>query len=192
MRAMTFDYIKALSDFVFVEDEPKPADIIFVPGSASKEHAVYAAKLWKDGFAPYVMPSGRYSVKRGYFPGEYETEWDFLRDVLLKEGVSDKAILLENQATNTYENAIYSKNQIDKLGLKIQKAIICCKADHSRRCLMYYETLFPMTQFYVCSVSTKGITKENWHQSAEGIERVLGELSRCGHQFIDILKSQLK
>jgi uncharacterized SAM-binding protein YcdF (DUF218 family) len=189
---MIFDYIRALSDFVFVEDEPKPADIIFVPGSASKEHAVYAAKLWKAGFAPLIMPSGRYSVKRGYFPGEHETEWDFLRDVLINEGVSSEAILLENHATNTYENAIYSREQTVKLGMVIQRAIICCKADHSRRCLMYYETLFPETEFYVCSVATKGITKDNWYQSSEGIDRVMGELSRCGHQFVDILKEQLK
>lgn len=69
--------------------------------------------------APYVLPSGRYSKLLGSFSGvssknhiynkEYETEWEFLKDVLIKNGVKEEAILKEDKATFTYENALYSK-----------------------------------------------------------------------------------
>ena len=32
------------------------------------------------------------------------------------------------------------------------------------------------------------ITKENWYKTEKGTERVLGELARCGNQFVGDLK----
>ena len=113
-------YLKDISEFIFICNEPKKADIIFVPGGSYPEIAEEAARLWKEGYAPYVLPSGRYSKLLGSFSGvasknhiynkEYETEWEFLKDVLIKNGVKEEAILKEDKATFTYENALYSKN----------------------------------------------------------------------------------
>ena len=63
--------------------------------------------MWKEGYARYVLPSGKYNLKVGYFPGakskkdiypgEFETEWDFLKHVLLKCGVDESVILKETK-----------------------------------------------------------------------------------------------
>ena len=111
------------------------------------------------------------------------TEWDFLRDVLVKNGVSEDKILEESHATYTYENAIYSRQVTDHAGLKIEKAILCCKSYHARRCLMYYQLLYPETKFYVIPVNADGITRENWRENEAGIDAVTGELSRIVKQF---------
>ncbi len=73
-----------------------------LPGNGYPQMAERAAKLWKAGFAPYVLPSGKYSTAFGEFSGvldkkeEYQgtfsTEWEFLREVLVKNGVPDYAI----------------------------------------------------------------------------------------------------
>ena len=84
-------------------------------------------------------------------------------------------------------NAVNSRILTDKMGLEIKKAIICCKAFHARRCLMYYQFTFPDTEFVVVPAKDthKGLVqKENWYTSQAGVEKVLGELNRIGTQFV--------
>ena len=58
-----------ITSFIFIEDKPQKADIIFIPGGSWPEPAEKAAELWKEGYAPYVFPAGKYSINRGFFPG---------------------------------------------------------------------------------------------------------------------------
>ena len=182
-------FIQDITDFIFVEHKPEQSDVIFIPGSGEKDLAVTAAGLWKQGYAPLILPSGRYSKPVGHctIPG-YETEWDYLCHILLEEGVAPEAILTERQATYTYENAIYSRRVTDALGLSIRRAILCPQAYHARRSLLYYEILYPDTEFFVCPTVTRGVSRENWYQREESIDLVLGELERCGGQFHEILR----
>ena len=186
-------FIREITSFIFVEDKLKKADIIFVPGGSWPEPIEKAAKLWLDGYAPYILPSGKYSMSRGYFPGAmtkgdkynevYDTEWEFMKSVALSYGVNESAIIKEDKAEWTKQNAFNSREVTDKYNLKIKKAIICCKAFHSKRCLMFYSWAYPETQFLICPIETEGINKDNWFKSEVGIEKVMGELSRCGGQF---------
>lgn len=190
-------FFECITDFIFVEDKPRRSDIIFVPGGSYPDAAEHAAKLYHAGYAPCVMPSGRYSILRGRFvppeddPESYETECDYLCGVLRRCGVPEQAILREDQATFTYENAIYSRKRTEELGLRIRKAILCCQAFHARRCLMYYQEQFPDTEFLVCPVVTKGISRDNWYRTRQGIDTVLGEMERCGGQFHEIMYERL-
>ena len=186
-------FLADVEEFIFVENIPQKADIIFVPGNGYPQMAERAAQLYKQGLADFVLPSGRYSVvnqkfsgvmaKQDVYNGNYETEWEFLQQVLIKNGVPSECILRENMATFTYENAIFSRQVTDKAGLKIKKAILCCKSYHSRRSLMYYQLLFPDTEFFVVPVDADGITRENWRKTEEGIEAVTGEINRIMKQF---------
>jgi len=182
-------FIQDITDFIFVEQKPKKSDIILIPGGDQGEIAVTAARLYREGYAPYLLPSGKYSkpVGRCLIPG-YETEWAYLRDILLREGVPREAILKEEQATFTYENAIYSRQVTDSLGLDIRKAILCPQAAHARRALLYYEITYPDTEFYVCPTVTKEISRDSWFLEDEKIDVVLGEMERCGSQFHEILR----
>ena len=42
-------FIDEYTKFIFLEDEPECADIIFLPGSDEGALAVHAAELWKAG-----------------------------------------------------------------------------------------------------------------------------------------------
>ena len=191
-------FINDITEFIFLEDEPRPADIIFIPGGSCPEIAERAADLWGQGLASYILPSGRYSMKWGHFRGplskaevynrDYRTEWEFLKDVLISNGVEEGAILREAQSTNTYENAVCSRQITDHLKLDIQKAILCSQAFHARRCSMYYQSIYPQTEFILCPSDTQGINKQNWFHTEFGIEKVMGELTKCGSQFVDIIK----
>lgn len=68
MELEGMNFIREITSFIFVEDKPKKVDIIFVPGGSWSEPTEKAAKLWLEGYAPYVLPSGKYSMSKGYFP----------------------------------------------------------------------------------------------------------------------------
>ena len=212
---MDMRIINDITDFIFLEDIPAgqgtengdsagetghgegmpsaaKADVIFIPGGSYPELPERAAQLWKAGYAPYVVPSGRYSVTIGKFTGvkskadtyrkDYATECEFYTDVLLANGVAPDCILQEDEAQFTAENARLSRKLLDKKGLHPKKAIICCKGFHARRCLMYYQLCFPDTELLIAPVEGK-VTRENWYRTEAGQRRVLGELARLGTQF---------
>ena len=56
------DPLAEIGNFVFLRDEPQPADVIFITGGAYPEVGERAAALWRQGLAPVILPSGRYSV----------------------------------------------------------------------------------------------------------------------------------
>ena len=196
-------YIRAVTDFIFVEDAPEQADVIFIPGSRKNEHAIRAAELYRAGYAPYVLPSGRYSTVKGClgdiperyraeYPGRYETEWDFLRAVLMKHGVPEKAILREDRATYTWENALRSREVLASAGLKAETAILCCHAFHARRALLYYQAAMPQVRFLVCPVATPGYTRDDWFLTEKGRARVMGEVQRLGSQVSEVFVMMLE
>lgn len=111
-----------------------------------------AAELYGQGYAPYILPSGRYSITMGKFAGvqskkeiydgDYETEWEFLKTVLMKNKVPEEAILREDQATFTYENAIYSRQVTDMLGIEVKQLYYAAK-------LTMQEDPLCITGFYI-------------------------------------------
>jgi hypothetical protein len=114
------EYILAVTDFIFVEHEPRRSDVIFIPGASHPEHALRAAELYHQGMADYLLPSGRYSVKLGHFkgvpeafrqdyPDEYETEWAYLRTVLKGKPKKPVKVLPAQQ----YEQRDYSGVQAE-------------------------------------------------------------------------------
>lgn len=191
-------WMKDIENFIFLEDAPAPADVIFVPGNGHALPSELAAQLYLAGYAPRILPSGRYAIGTSGFAGqksgarryegEFETEWAFMRHILMENGVPERAILREDEATYTYQNAIYSRRRTDAEKITVSRAIICCMPVHARRCRMYYETLYPDAELLVCPAPGADITRENWLKTGESIDAVLGEMERCGGQFHDILK----
>lgn len=190
--------IEDITKFIFIKDEPEKADIIFIPGSSNWVLAETAARLYKEGKAEKIMPSGMYFYQFGRFMNErvtderykgvYRTEAEFLASVLIKNGVPDEDVIREEKATNTYENAIYSKELLREMKFRIKSAIICPQAFHARRALMTYSHLFPDTKLYVVPTNTQNITADNWYNTERGRQVVLGELRKCGEYFENYIK----
>ena len=92
-------------------------------------------------------------------------------------------ILKEDQATYTYENAIFSRNQLTEKEIAIKKAIICCHAFHARRCQMYYEQIFPTVKLMIHPVDTELQNRIGWTVMKE-LKKFLEKWSavefRCG------------
>lgn len=193
--------IADIANFIFVSDEPEKADAIFLPGGSHPAQPEYAAELYHQGYAQWLVPSGGISVKRDKWPGvrskadlysgDYQSDCEFFTDVLLKNGVPASAMIGEDKSGHTRDNAFLSRQAVDERGVIIKTALIVCKAFHARRCLMLYQMAFPNVDIKVCPVHCYNITKDNWYKSEKGIDRVLGELARCGSQFVGDIKQYM-
>lgn len=200
-------FLKDLTDFIFVEDAPAPADIIFIPGGMYGAMCSRAAKLWHEGYAPYILPSGKFSKLKERFEGpseedltspdtaaialkSFDTEWDYLRACCLTRVFVRKLCSKKTGQPSLTKMPCFPKEVTDSLGLDIKTAIICCQAYHARRCLLYYKCVYPDTHFLVCPTITRGISRENWFLEDSKMYTVLGEIERCGTQFHEIIREQ--
>ena len=175
-------FLKQITDFIFIDQEPQKADIIFIPGNGFPNPSERAAELYREEFAKKLLPSGHYSVVLGHFAGvlqkqelyqgKFETEWEFLQQVLVQNGVDKKDILKEDNATYTYENAIYSKKVTDKEGMEVKKAImkaaekVYVLADSSKFGGGYLSVICPTNEVYKI-ITDDGVSKENVSKAKE-------------------------
>ncbi|ERI95088.1 hypothetical protein HMPREF1982_00486 [Clostridiales bacterium oral taxon 876 str. F0540] len=170
-----------ITDFIFVETDVKKSDVILVPGGTVPELMERAAELYHKGFAPYILPSGG----PNYRIPEYESEWEYLKSIGIKLGIPEKAILKEDKAKHTFDNANLSWKVLRGNNINVKKAILACKGYHSRRALLTYKTAFPLDiEFYVSPVlDRRKTTKDNWFLDGEKISLVMGEVSKIGGYF---------
>ena len=175
--------IDAITRFIFVEDAPQPAEICFIPGGPGDENVLRAAALYKEGYFPLLLPSGAHTITRAAYEGVEPSEWAHMQRLLLQSGVPASAILREDQATYTWQNALFSRRITDALGLTVGTAILCCKAHHARRALTYYEMAYPETRFLVCPAPVPGLSRQDWHQTQSGMDAVFGEMQRFSQQM---------
>lgn len=194
--------IQAITDFIFLEDEPRIVDVILLPGTSQSVITERAAELYKAGYAPYILASGKYSIRRGHFAhknvdnpryaGDHETEHEYMKNILLENGVPESAILKEDQATHTMENAMYSAQVLDDLGIEVRSAIISCQALQARRAYMSYASYFPGVDLMVVPTDTRGVSRKDWVKTDRGVKTVMSELKKCGAYFEDMTEQLAK
>lgn len=176
--AMSFPF-DCISDFMFFETEMGSSDVILIPGASHPQLIEKATMLYHQGIAPFILPSG------GATPHVKTTEWEFLRNKGISLGVPSEAILKEDKATNTFENARFSLEVLEQQGIHPKKVVLVCKNYHARRALLTYQFVFPReTVFYVSPVVDKtGTSKDNWFLDEDKISYVMNELEKVGKYF---------
>ncbi len=179
-----------VTDFIFVEDEPTRADILLIPGGSRPQLMEKAIELYRQGLATYILPSGGANKKLN---GQ-ESEWKYLQNIALTKGVPENAILREDQAKNTFENAAFSWRVIQQSAIDVKKAILVCKAHHARRALLTYQTAFPSNvAFTVCPiVDEREVSKESWFLDEAKIALVLSEVEKIGQYFAKYVPDWVK
>ncbi|MDK9739816.1 YdcF family protein [Vibrio sp. D404a] len=112
--------IDTLWDYMKVGDTPSKSDCLFVLCSNDTRVAEYAAQLYKQGIAPYIVFSG--GVGR-FTEGQFNrSEAEAFAAVARDCGVPDSAILLETQASNTGENVRFTYELLNNRG-KVPKRL---------------------------------------------------------------------
>ncbi len=180
---------KGITDFIFVEDDPCPADIIFIPGGSYPDVMYKACELFLKGYGKYLLPSGSHNPR---LPAN-QTECDFFRQIALSQGIASSKILREDKATNTLGNALFSHAVLQKQAIKIHKALLVCKNYHARRALMSYQYVFGKdVQFFVIPITdSRRLYKYNWFIEDQHRSMVLNEVRKIGQYFEQLAYNHL-
>ncbi|HUK32969.1 MAG TPA: YdcF family protein, partial [Vicinamibacterales bacterium] len=102
-------------------------------GGGMPERLNEAVALYRAGYAPYMIFSS------GYVYSFKEAE--SMRDLAVAQGVSPSAIVLEQRATNTHQNVVFS-NAILR-DHKSTSILLVSSPYHMRRALMVWHKLAP-------------------------------------------------
>lgn len=181
---MHLDTNKAISQFLFIKNEPTKCDLIFVLGSEYFPKMDIAIKLYKQGYAPKIFISG------GAYQGkDRATSESFeFAQYAINKGVPKGDIILEEESTNTKENFTHSKSIISrKLGWKnVKKVTFICHAFHARRVLMTATKHWPssLKYYFAPVIDQRNIGPNNWWKSDIAKQRIYGELERIGKYAI--------
>ena len=136
-----------ITRFLYAERPPVPSEILFIPGGPWAELPELAAELYRKGYAEKILCSGLYAFREDAFDkvlsgkekyGEdFRSEAQFYQAVLKANGVPDEAVILEEKARYTRQNAIFSAERCRELGLEPRSAILVCHGFHARRALVF-------------------------------------------------------
>lgn len=134
-------------DFVCggITDDGKSADYALLLGSCpcwSGPRAYAAAKLYREGRVKYIVPTGGVEWESD---GETLSEANYMKRILLSEGVPEEAIIMENEATTTKENMFYSVLRINRATKFYggKRVMIVSSLNHMRRSLALAKSFLP-------------------------------------------------
>ncbi|WP_106767791.1 YdcF family protein [Paenibacillus faecalis] len=104
------------------------------PSPGLRERLEHGLTLYEEGFYDSIIVTGGLDA-----PGLKYTEAEGMRNYLVEAGVQEDDIFLENEATSTYENLLFSQRIMKEHGWS--SAIIVTHDYHGTRSLEVAETL---------------------------------------------------
>lgn len=169
---------EAITRFLFVEDPPEPADFCFVLGCPTPNNMDPAIALFTSGLVPTIVVSGH-----GPSP-QPVAEAVLFRDYAVARGVPTSAILVEETATNTRENFIFSAPLIAAhFGWKrVRRVALVAKPFHMRRAIMTARACWPSHVRLLArpSCDPDDFLADRWWRTEDGRRFVMTELRNIG------------
>jgi uncharacterized SAM-binding protein YcdF (DUF218 family) len=122
----------AIGDFLAVQDELHPADVIHVI-SGPDDRTDYAIQLYLQGYGKQLFFTGGWCTSYNYYHGQHG------RERALERGIPLEAIALDDsQVTSTYSEAVKLKELIEQSQVPIHSVIVVSDPHHMRRARWTY------------------------------------------------------
>lgn len=166
----------AITEFLFIRDEPGPVDLALVLGSPSVSSILPAIDLYRAARTPLILISGAGETPHG------KPEWQLYKEHALSNGIPEERLLLEREARNTRENIELSAKVIEDIvgWANLSRLAICAKPFHMRRVYMTARSIFPpnISVLLLPPDDPGDIWASNWWKTERGRKVVLEELGR--------------
>jgi uncharacterized SAM-binding protein YcdF (DUF218 family) len=154
---------------------PQPADAIVVfaggvgesgkAGGGFQERVTQAVALYKAGYASHLVFSSGYVFTL--------REAEVMKAVAVDNGVPAEAIVLEEQARNTFENVEYTKRILHERGWN--RILLVSSPYHMRRASMTWRQSAPGITVVPTPVPQSQFYTHSWGASLEQIRGILHE-----------------
>ena len=164
--------IHILWDYLCLHQTPKKSDCIIGFGCYNEDVARRAAQLYHQKLAPLILFTG--GLGRNTSSMWTESEASRFARIAMAEGVPEKAILTEEESTNSGENLIFSRRILAERGLTHPRIIGVQKPYMERRLFAAFPVYWPEAE----------VTVTSWQQT---YEQYLTGLSRWGRTEEDTI-----
>lgn len=136
-------------DYMHMNMELAKADCIVGFGCYNDDIPLRCAELYHQGWAPKVLFTGGL----GRNTRELWTESEAARfgRIALAQGVPEKDLILEDKATNSAENILFTREKLRSLGLPCEKLIGVHKPFMERRVYAAMKVYWPEAELIVTS-----------------------------------------
>lgn len=163
--------LRLAGNFWIEGDSPQVSDAIVIlsDDDFSADRAARAAQLFKEGFAPRIVASGRYLRP-------YASIAELMQRDLTDRGVPASAVVLfPIHVRDTREEAVALSQFLSTRGWK--KILVVTSSYHTRRARYIYERILP-PGFELCIISAPDseYDPDNWWRSRESQKIFLHEL----------------
>lgn len=168
-------FLKQIGKYMLVETPVAQADVCLVFGCQTPTRcealANHAADLYDKGLFKLIVVSGGVPDAAG------TTEAMRMRDVLVKRGVPENIIRMEEQASNTGENVRFMKALLEKeKGVGTIKSAVAIGQIHAaRRFVMTLERHWPELTKMFTAPHYYDVPREDWYKDKTFREEVLNE-----------------
>jgi uncharacterized SAM-binding protein YcdF (DUF218 family) len=161
----------SIGSFLSPQDKLEKSDVIIaISGGDTAARTYEAIKLYRDGWAPYLLFSG--AAKTGDVSNA-----ESMRNQAVSKGVPANRIFIEEQSTTTYENAKFSKTIIENNNW--DKVILVTSPYHQKRASMTFNfVLNDNIKIINHSSSDKYWSESMWYRGDKNRNTSLEEISR--------------
>ncbi len=178
--------LRGVAQGLIVNDEPIPADIIFVLNSDYNIRPARAAALYKQGLAPLIVMARSEdtpAVEMGLIPNDT----DISVGVLERLGIPAEKILVlpyPGGVTSTFDEAVVLHQYIEDTG--IDRVILVTSAFHSRRASWIFarELADLPVEVKMVAVPYSTFDDTNWWQNESGLITLNNEYIKLGYYFL--------
>ena len=157
--------LRLAGSYWVVDEEPENSDVIVILGddNFNGDRATRAAELYKSGFAPHIIASGR-------FLRPYASISELEQHDLTDRGVPQAAIVrLTHMADDTREECIAIGQQLNSRGWR--KVILVTSNYHTRRSRYICERVFPAgTILHMAAARDSEYNPDSWWESRQGLK----------------------
>jgi len=154
-----------ISEFVFMCEDPVPADLLMVFAAANEvdleRRTQRGVDLYRAGYASRILVTGGGVLARKC------PEARRMAQIAKDLGVPNSDLLIEDRSSNTFENAEFSRSVLQAAHLfdSLSTVILVSSEWHMRRVLFTTRKYFPESIRMVCCPTCEGCNRENWTQS---------------------------
>jgi|GEM_PF-3436844 len=155
-----------LWDYLSESDPIEKCDLIFCFGGQGEDRVNKAIELYKQGYAPKILFTGQ---KASYMTNVDASEADYYAQKAVDAGIPLDALILENEAINTVENAVKSVKLLREMDFLPQSIILINHSFQMRRSYLTFKTNADWNpKLMRLAVNAEKYTKDNYYKDIEG------------------------
>lgn len=171
---------RIIYEFHCLRQTPLPAGAIVALGTNDLRVAEFAAKLFHQGFGPWLVCTGAIAHQGDLLETAWDrTEAEMYRDAAVNLGVPPERILLETRATNTAENFRFTRCLLADRGLTPRNIVVAVKPFMQRRAAATLAVEWPEMPF---SLASPALSLDEYFTTELPAEKILhilmGDLQR--------------